>query len=256
MLFPFQFTPFCEAVRAIAAGLTGKWSIRIIDAWQMDFRFSQFEILTAAGTLLVCLFFICVFTEVSAIENYLGSEVSGAVDSDDLYWSSVEVDGQAVILTGAAPDVPARNAARRRAAEVFGVTSIDNRIQVIGEAGTCQTQLDDYLSRETINFKSGKAEVSESSYQVMAMLAMILRSCDSAIEIAGHTDDKGDAEINKLLSQRRADVVAKHMVRHGVAAAQIRARGYGESQPIADNSTPEGRTANRRIEFRVLGGAA
>lgn len=222
----------------------------------MDFRFSQFEILTAAGTLLVCIFFICVFTEVSAIENRLGSEVSAAVDSKDLYWSSVEVDGQAVTLTGAAPDVPARNGAQARAAAIFGVTSIDNQIQVIGEAGTCQTQLDEYLSRETVSFKSGKAEVSESSYQVLAMLAMILRSCDTAIEIAGHTDDKGDAEINKLLSQRRADVVAKHMVRHGVSASQLRAMGYGESQPIADNGTDEGRKTNRRIEFRVLGGTA
>jgi len=222
----------------------------------MDFRFSQFEILTAAGTLLFCLFFICVFTEVSAIENHLGQQVSSAVDSDDLYWSSVEIDGQRAILTGAAPDVPARNAALQRANGVFGVTAIDNQIQVIGELGTCQTQLDDYLSRETISFKSGKAEVSESSFQVMAMLAMILRSCSTAIEIAGHTDDKGDAEINQILSQKRADVVAKHMVRHGVSASQLRARGYGESQPIADNTTAEGRKANRRIEFRVLGGTA
>ncbi len=222
----------------------------------MDFRFSQFEILTAAGTLLVCLYFICVFTEVSAIENHLGSAVSQAVDSDDLYWASVEVDGQGVILTGAAPDIPAKNAALQRAAGVFGVTGIDNQIKVIGEAGTCQTQLDDYLSRETVSFKSGKAEVAESSYQVLAMLAMILRSCHTAIEIAGHTDDKGDAEINKALSQRRADVVAKHMVRHGVDAGQLRARGYGESQPVADNGTAQGRKANRRIEFRVLGGSA
>ncbi|MEM9622448.1 MAG: OmpA family protein [Pseudomonadota bacterium] len=248
-------TSICDLVRAIPVWVARKWQVRVLDECYMDFRFSQFEILTAAGTLLVCLFFICVFSEVSAIENHLSQEVTAAVDSDELYWSSVEINGQQAVLTGAAPDVPAKNAALQRVQGVFGVTRIDNQIQVIGETGTCQTQLDDYLSRETITFKSGKAEVSEGSYQVMAMLAMILRSCNTIIEIAGHTDDKGDAEINQILSQKRADVVAKHMVRHGVSSTQVRARGYGESQPVADNSTDAGRKANRRIEFRVLGGA-
>ena len=189
----------------------------------MDFRFSQFEILTGAGTILFCLFFICVFSEVSAIENAIATEVTGEVDSDDLYWSSVEVDGQAVTLSGAAPDVPAKRSAEVRAWAVAGVTSIDNGIQVIGETGTCQQQLNDYLAKETVKFKTGKADVADDSYQVLGMLAMIVRSCDTQIEIAGHTDDRGDAEVNLLLSKRRAEVVAKHMVRHGVNPGQLNA---------------------------------
>ena len=222
----------------------------------MDFRFSQFEILTGAGTLLVCLYFICVFTEVSAVENTLSQELTQAVASPDLYWSSVEVDGQGAILTGSAPDVPAKNAAFERASEVSGVTTLVNQIQVIGEAGTCQSELNNYLSGEKISFKSGKAEIAESSYQAIGMLAMIIRSCGTTLEIAGHTDDKGDEEINLALSQRRAEVVAKHLARHGVSGDQIQARGYGESQPIADNRTDAGRKLNRRIEFRVLGETA
>ncbi len=222
----------------------------------MDLRFSQFEILTSAGAALLCLFFVCVFSEASAIENAIGAEVTSQVDSDDLYWSGVEVNGQHVMLTGAAPDVPAKRAAEKRALAVAGVTSVENTIEVIGEKGTCQQQLNDYLAKEKIQFKTGKADVAESSYQTLSMLAMIVRTCDTVVEIAGHTDNLGDAQINQVLSERRAQVVAKHLVRHGVEPSMLRSKGYGEVQPIAQNSTEAGRKLNRRIEFRVLGGTA
>lgn len=222
----------------------------------MDFRFSHFEILTGAGTLLLCLFFICVFSEASAIENTLAADLSNSIEAEDLYWSSVEVNGQSVLLSGAAPDVPAKRSAEQRAWAVAGIISVDNQIQVIGAAGTCQQQLNDYLANETINFKTGKAEIAESSFHALSMLAMIVRTCDTQVEVAGHTDGRGDAAINLHLSKRRAEIVAKHLVRHGVDPEQIRAKGYGESQPLADNSTDDGRKLNRRIEFRVLGETA
>ena len=76
----------------------------------MDFRFSQFEIFTGLATALLCLYFIAVFTEVGSIEDQLSTKISQALDGQDLYWSGVEVDGQLVVLTGAVPDIPARNA--------------------------------------------------------------------------------------------------------------------------------------------------
>ena len=88
---------------------------------------------------------------------------------------------------------------------------------------------------------------------MLGMLAMILRQCGTRVEIAGHTDAKGDSAVNLALSQRRAEMVAKRLAQLGVAVDAMTARGYGESQPVADNSNPEGRVKNRRIEFRVLG---
>ena len=88
------------------------------------------------------------------------------------------------------------------------------------------------------------------------MLASIARNCGARLEIAGHTDSVGDATVNMKLSQRRADAVRKYLVRSGVPAERVEAHGYGETQPIADSSTDDGRQTNRRIEFRVLGGAA
>ena len=76
----------------------------------MDLRFSRFELITAAGTGILCLFFVCVFSEVPAIENTISMQVNEAVAGPDLYWSSAEVSGQRVTLTGTAPDVPAKRA--------------------------------------------------------------------------------------------------------------------------------------------------
>jgi OOP family OmpA-OmpF porin len=67
--------------------------------------------------------------------------------------------------------------------------------------------------------------------------------------IAGHTDSSGTEVFNQQLSQRRAEAVRQYLIdKHGIAAAKIQAKGYGSSQPVADNGTPEGRYQNRRVE--------
>ncbi len=222
----------------------------------MDFRFSQFEILTAAGTLLICLYFIVVFSEVSSIEGQLAEEIGAVLEKEDLYWSGIEMSGQHLTLTGAVPDVPARNKVILKLQEISGITGIDNQLKIIGEEGTCQKNIDEYLSRERITFKSGSATLTQDSHDVLGMLAMILRQCGTEVEIAGHTDNKGDSAVNLALSQRRAEKVARRLAQFGVSADSMQARGYGETQPVADNTTKTGRDKNRRIEFRVLGGSA
>ena len=222
----------------------------------MDLRFSQFEILTTTGSFFVCLFFVCVFLEASDIEQELGSTASEAVSQQNLFWASATPSGQEIVLTGAAPDYGSRKRAGEIAASVPGVTSVDNQIAIIGEAGTCQNELDDFLARERVTFKKGKAELTDGSYPLLTLLASIARNCETRLEVASHTDAEGDAAINMKLTQRRADAVRKYLVQSGVDAEQVVARGYGETQPIADNATDEGKQANRRVEFRVIGEAA
>ncbi|MEJ2087272.1 MAG: OmpA family protein [Gammaproteobacteria bacterium] len=222
----------------------------------MDLRFSQFEVFTTTGSFFVCLFFVCVFLEASDIEAELGATTAEAVNRHNLFWASVEPSGQRIVLTGAAPDYASKKKAGEIAAVVDGVTSVDNQIAIIGEAGTCQAELDSYLTREQVTFKKGKAELTESSYPLLGMLASIARNCHARLEVATHTDAEGDAAINMKLSQRRADAVRKYLVQSGVDPDHVEARGYGETQPIADNSTEEGREANRRVELRVIGGAS
>jgi OOP family OmpA-OmpF porin len=222
----------------------------------MDLRFSQFEVLTTTGSFFVCLLFVCVFLEASDIEQELGAAVAAAVGKDDLFWASVEPSGQQIVLTGAAPDYASRKRAGEIAASVDGVISVDNQIAIIGEAGACQTEIDEHLSEARVTFRKGKAELTDSSYPLLAVLASVARDCETRLEIATHTDGEGDAVINMKLSQRRADAVMKYLVQSGVDPEQLEARGYGETQPIADNSTEDGRRTNRRVEFRVIGEAA
>ena len=222
----------------------------------MDFRFSQFEILTATGALFLCLVFVCVFSEASDIEDDLGTRVTDEVRKQDLFWTSVEAQGQSIVLTGAAPDYRAQQQAGEIAEAVWGVTDVANEIAIIGQAGTCQQEIDDLLKSERVAFKTGRAELDESSYPMLAMVASIARACETNLEIAGHTDSVGDAAINQKLSQRRADAVRKYLVQSGVNPGRLKANGYGETQPVADNGSESGRKANRRIEFRVLGGTA
>lgn len=69
------------------------------------------------------------------------------------------------------------------------------------------------------------------------------------IEVAGHTDSRGSDEYNMSLSQQRADAVRNYLIKKGIGADRLTAVGYGESQPVADNATDEGRFKNRRVEL-------
>ena len=76
---------------------------------------------------------------------------------------------------------------------------------------------------------------------------------ETTLVVTGHTDDVGDEGTNLALSQARAQVVVDVLTEGGIAPERLEARGAGESQPIADNATPEGRDANRRIEAVLEG---
>ncbi len=104
-----------------------------------------------------------------------------------------------------------------------------------------------------VNFESGSARLTPTSLAVVDTLAATLRAHpEVVVEVRGHTDSVGPADVNLDLSQRRAGAVRDELVQRGVAPGRITAVGYGEDFPIADNSTREGRARNRRVElYRV-----
>lgn len=73
---------------------------------------------------------------------------------------------------------------------------------------------------------------------------------EANLEVTGHTDDRGNDAYNQKLSEKRAASVKAHLVKKGIAAERISAKGYGETMPVADNKTKAGRAANRRVEVR------
>ncbi|MEM9286997.1 MAG: OmpA family protein [Pseudomonadota bacterium] len=121
----------------------------------------------------------------------------------------------------------------------------------------CQSRIDDVMRGKTINFLTGSAEVTPQPNPLILELAAVARACSPArITISGHTDSVGDPEANQILSKARAQAVVNLLVDEGLSPKQLEAQGFGSSEPVAENTTPEGRSANRRIEFRVVYDAA
>ncbi|RMF58357.1 MAG: OmpA family protein, partial [Calditrichaeota bacterium] len=101
-----------------------------------------------------------------------------------------------------------------------------------------------------ISFETGKAEITPQSEEVLKKALATLKAYpEMVVEIRGYTDNTGNRNFNYTLSQRRAEAVKQYLIQHGVEGSRIVAKGYGPENPIATNSTREGRAKNRRIEF-------
>lgn len=121
----------------------------------------------------------------------------------------------------------------------------------------CVQDVDAVLARQKITFTPGSAELDAAAGSVMGALASALKGCAAIkIEIAGHTDSQGSDQGNLSLSQARAEAVLLALQGRQVDVSGMVAKGYGETVPIADNKTEEGREANRRIEFTLISAAA
>lgn len=116
----------------------------------------------------------------------------------------------------------------------------------------CQQKLLEQVASRNVQFTTGSAEIERESLGLIEELSKVLKSCpDVKVEVGGHTDNAGDADMNRRLSQSRARAVVDALIAAGVAADRLTAAGYGEERPIAANDTPEGRAQNRRTEFVV-----
>jgi len=105
-----------------------------------------------------------------------------------------------------------------------------------------------------VSFEFNKATLTRSASSILDRVAEVLKESPGfVIEIAGHTDSIGSASYNQQLSQARAESARQYLIEQGVNPERLQARGYGESDPIADNDTDEGRASNRRVELRVVG---
>ncbi|WP_244224470.1 OmpA family protein [Corallococcus sicarius] len=106
-----------------------------------------------------------------------------------------------------------------------------------------------------VQFPVGQAEFHEEEQRQLDAIADYLKANPKLqIRIEGHTDNTGPEELNRTLSQQRADRVRAYLIQRGVAGNRLEAKGYGPTRPLMSNDTPEGLTANRRVEFVVTGG--
>lgn len=166
-------------------------------------------------------------------------------------------DGDGLVLMGKVRSEQVKSAAGDAAAQL-APGKVQNLLTVGAAdagAGACD-RLDLALARvqkrTKIQFAESSPELTASSQKAITEIAALLQKCSGAhVEVGGHTDNQGDPSTSVPLSQDRARAVRAALVEAGIAGDRISARGYGESRPIASNSTAAGQAANRRVEIKV-----
>lgn len=176
---------------------------------------------------------------------------------------SVSINSDQMMLSG---DVANRETGKTLAGTAARIAG--NKLDVVNNYSVNQTELiiesrEDILARELteklfaldtakIVFNPGSAVIATEAMAVLDQVAETLSAySEQVVEISGHTDTSGDTVANLELSKKRAIAVRDYLVSKGLPSNQLRPIGYGESKPVADNSTPAGRAANRRIEFNL-----
>lgn len=117
---------------------------------------------------------------------------------------------------------------------------------------SCEEELSRLLEAARIEFSPGSTVLNVASGPVLDLAARAAADCPGTLRVEGHTDDTGNPALNEGLSLRRAEAVRAAMIQRGVPPERLLAAGYGQSQPVGDNATEDGRARNRRIEIRIV----
>jgi len=169
-----------------------------------------------------------------------------ALGADGILSGSANLDGEALTVRGLAASFDARDAANA-AAQNSGGVALDAEIDV--DAASAIRGFD--LSG--VEFETSGSNLTADAQIILDDVAEQLAAFpDVAVEVQGHTDDRGSESSNQSLSQSRAESVVAYLVDAGIDQERLSAVGYGEEQPIDDNGTAEGRQNNRRVQFEVL----
>lgn len=148
----------------------------------------------------------------------------------------------------------ARRAQQEREAEAARKAQQERDAAALAAIGRVQ-QIEDEISvvlNNDILFQYGKTDLSKDSKETLDKAVELLNQIPNrSLVIQGHTDSIGSEEFNMTLSEERAKKVYDYMMEQGLEIKNVSYKGLGESKPIADNNTKEGRKANRRVEFRI-----
>lgn len=214
--------------------------------------FLKFGLITGIGAFP----FLClqsVNRTAPLIESDLQKNVVGALKKDDQF-RGIEVGGEGrhIILTGTVSLETARRAATRAAAYLDGVATLDNRLAVSGGTRELQLRVDMMLQQRGIQFEPGKTELADPSQPILEDLRLALNEAPtSSVQVEAYTDNSGDKDKNRAISQKRAQAVVAWLAEHGIPRGRMQAVGFGPDNPIFPNDSAEGRARNRRIEVKL-----
>ncbi len=130
----------------------------------------------------------------------------------------------------------------------------DQTVQIELEPARTQVTQTQIVILEKVFFDTDRATIKDVSFPLLDQVAIVLAANPQIerVEVAGHTDSQGDDGHNLVLSDERSKSVRAYLIAKGVEASRLQAQGYGESRPLAPNSTANGRAENRRVEFNIL----
>ena len=167
-----------------------------------------------------------------------------------------QVEANAQRLSGQLEELAAVSNAARGGAKAAQATA-DAAVAGVNATNERISSLDDYAPQQSaaVNFKTGSAVLSPESKTTLDDIASkALNAKGYVLEVSGFADSRGSVNLNRALSQRRADAVIRYLVEsHNIPLRRIvTPYGYGEMNPVAENDTKDGRAQNRRVEIKLL----
>ncbi len=158
--------------------------------------------------------------------------------------------GGQLLLEGTVPDQATSDALRDRFAAVFGADHVVVEHTVV--AGTPTPDGEALLAHDSIQFSPNSTTLDATAQQFLDLVVVMMeQNPQVTLDVRGYTDGTGPADANLALSQARVDNVTAYLAFSGIDPARLTGTGYGKAFPIADDSTPEGRALNRRVEFTI-----
>ena len=212
--------------------------------------------------LILCWF--CVTHHGPYIQADILTRTGQAFEAAKIPAAGLSVDGRDVLLKGVQGSREVSDEARDTAAAVWGVRTVQVETTPLplpppapapAAVTAVQDKLNDIVRLRNIEFRVGSADLTpEGAATLDQVVAALQKASSLTVSISGHTDASGGPAANLPLSQARAASVKTYLVSKGVVASRLTATGFGQTKPVADNATPDGRQRNRRIEFGVTGG--
>ena len=163
----------------------------------------------------------------------------------------LEITGSNIQLSGKVPSEAIKATLSQQM--INGISSVYKVKQLLEINASEQKLIDQALGSRIVEFESGSAILTPVGQHILDEMAVALNKVgNKSVRIIGHTDSQGNPVTNLGLSLQRANAVRDYLAGKGVNKTLLRTEGLGANQPIADNSSEEGRRRNRRIEFEVL----
>jgi OmpA-OmpF porin, OOP family len=173
------------------------------------------------------------------------SDIDGDGVTDDIDECPDTVSGAAIYINGCERDDDGDNV----------VNHLDECPNTLADAAIDARgcEIPSTVELRGVTFASNSDRLLTGAERVLDdAIAWLKNNPHLAVEVAGHTDSDGAAATNLVLSERRALTVHDYLIRGGISPSRLNARGYGESEPLADNTSAEGKAENRRVELRIL----